>query len=58
MDGEFSFRPGDTIAVCYSDLSAEETSVIETYQTDKSIEQLQTEKPLHLYDCVQKFTDR
>ncbi|XP_060069441.1 uncharacterized protein LOC132549520 [Ylistrum balloti] len=51
------FRPGDNLAVCYGELTAEQLACAETYHTDKSMELRRPDKPLHINDCLEAFTE-
>lgn len=56
-DGDVLFRPGDNLAVCYGELTPDQLSSVEAYHTDKSMELLRPDKPLHINDCLEAFTE-
>ncbi|XP_033759609.1 uncharacterized protein LOC117341858 [Pecten maximus] len=51
------FRPGDNLAVCYGELTPDQLARAEAYHTDKSMELLRPDKPLHISDCLEAFTE-
>ncbi len=56
--GDLNLQPGDHLAVCFADLSAEQIEVAGTYIDHRSMQDLRSKDYLTLLDCFHAFTDR